>query len=179
VPFSKELYIEKEDFMIDPPKKFFRLGPGREVRFKGAYILKCEDYKLNTESGELEEIYCTYDPESRSGLEGSKRKVKGTLHWVSAAQAVDAKVRMFDRLFMAEDPANVPDGEDFKDNLNPDSLKVLNNCKLEPSLKDAKPGDKFQFQRLGYFCVDKDSTPDDLLYNRTVPLRDSWSKQSK
>lgn len=179
VPFSKELYIEKEDFMVDPPKKFFRLGPGREVRFKGAYILKCEDYKLNTESGELEEIYCTYDPESRSGLEGSKRKVKGTLHWVSAAQAVDAKVRMFDRLFMAEDPANVPDGEDFKDNLNPDSLKVLNNCKLEPGLKDAKPGDKFQFQRLGYFCVDKDSTPDDLLYNRTVPLRDSWSKQSK
>lgn len=177
LPFSKEVYIEKDDFMIDPPRKFFRLGPDREVRLKGAYIIKCEGYKLNDETGEVEEVYCTYEPESRSGLEGSKRKVKGTLHWVSAKHAVDAEVRLFDRLFMSESPENVEEGEDYKANINPDSLKVLENCKLEPSLKAAAPGDKFQFQRLGYFCVDLDSKEDKPIFNRTVPLRDSWSKK--
>jgi glutaminyl-tRNA synthetase len=177
LPFSKEVFIEKDDFMIDPPRKFFRLGPDREVRLKGAYIIKCEGYKLNDETGEVEEVYCTYDPESRSGLEGSKRKVKGTLHWVSARHAVDAEVRLFDRLFMSESPENVEEGEDYKANINPDSLKVLEGCKLEPSLKTAAPGDKFQFQRLGYFCADLDSTEDKPIFNRTVPLRDSWSKK--
>ncbi|OYT12622.1 MAG: glutamine--tRNA ligase [Bacteroidetes bacterium 4572_114] len=173
LPFSKEIYIEKNDFMIDPPRKFFRLGPGREVRLKGAYIIKCEDYKLNSETGEIETIYCTYDPDSRSGMEGSKRKVKGTLHWVSAQHAIDAEVRLFDRLFISESPE---DGEDYKTNINPGSLKILENCKLEPSLKTVSPGDKFQFQRLGYFCVDLDSTAEKLVFNRTVPLRDSWAK---
>ena len=178
VPFSREVYIERDDFMIDPPKKFFRLGPGREVRLKGAFIVKCEDYKLDEATGEVVEIYCSYDPESRSGLEGSQRKVKGTLHWVSAKHAVDAKINLFDRLFKSEDPSDVAEGEDYKDNLNPDSLKTLEQCKLEPGLKSAKPGDKFQFQRLGYFCVDKDSKEADLIFNRTVPLRDSWGKQA-
>lgn len=178
VPFSREVYIERNDFMEDPPKKFFRLGPGREVRLKGAYIVKCEDYKKDEATGEVTEIYCTHDPDTRSGAEGSQRKVKGTLHWVSAAHAIDARVRMFDRLFNAEDPTDVPEGEDFKQNLNPESLQVLENCKLEPGLQEANPGDKFQFQRLGYFCVDKDSTAEDLIFNRTVPLRDSWSKKS-
>ncbi len=177
VPFSGEVYIEKDDFMTDPPKKFFRLGPGREVRLKGAYIVKCEDYKLDEAIGEVSEIYCTYDPETKSGGSGSQRKVKGTLHWVSSHHAIDAQVRMFDRLFKSEDPSNVPTGEDFKQNLNPESLKILENCKLEPGLKNVKPGDKFQFQRLGYFCVDKDSTSNGLVFNRTVPLRDSWSKK--
>ncbi len=176
IPFSKVIYIEKNDFMTDPPRKFFRLGPGREVRLKGAYIIKCENYKLNEDTGEVEEIYCTYDPVSRSGMEGSKRKVKGTLHWVSAQHALDAEVRLFDRLFMKEDPEDVEEGKDYKSNLNPDSLKILNCCKVEPGLKDAKPGDKFQFQRLGYFCADSDSTPQKPVFNRTVPLRDSWAK---
>jgi len=178
VPFSREVFIERDDFMIDPPKKFFRLGPGREVRLKGAFIVKCEDFKLDDATGEVAEIYCTYDPESRSGKEGSKRKVKGTLHWVSAKHAVDANVNLFDRLFKSEDPSDVPEGEDYKNNLNPDSLKTLGQCKLEPSLKSAKPGDKFQFQRLGYFCVDKESKEGNLVFNRTVPLRDSWGKQA-
>ncbi|MFP4469807.1 MAG: glutamine--tRNA ligase/YqeY domain fusion protein [Bacteroidales bacterium] len=178
VPFSRELFIEKDDFMVDPPKKFFRLGPGREVRLKGAYIVKCEDYITN-DNGEVTEIYCSYDPESRSGGEGSKRKVKGTLHWVSAQHAIDAEVRLFDRLFMNEDPNDVPEGEDFKANLNPHSLEIKKNCKLEPGLKDARPGEKFQFQRIGYFCADPDSTADMPVFNRTVPLRDSWSKQSR
>ena len=176
IPFSKVIYIEKNDFMTDPPRKFFRLGPGREVRLKGAYIIKCEDYKVNDETGEVEEIYCTYDPDSRSGMEGSKRKVKGTLHWVSAQHALDAEVRLFDRLFMKEDPEDVEEGKDYKSNLNPDSLKVLNGCKVEPGLKNAVAGDKYQFQRLGYFCVDKDSTAEKPVFNRTVPLRDSWAK---
>ena len=179
VPFSRELYIEKDDFMTDPPRKFFRLGPGREVRLKGAYIIKCEDYKLDEATGEVTEIYCTYDPETKSGGSGSQRKVKGTLHWVSSKHAIDAQVRIFDRLFKSEDPSDVPEGEDFKQNLNPESLKVSDGCKLEPGLKDVKPGDRFQFQRLGYFCVDKESTAGDLIFNRTVPLRDSWSKKTK
>ena len=173
VPFSRELYIERNDFMEDPPRKFFRLGPGREVRLKGAYFVKCEDYKKD-EKGNVTAIYCTYDPDTKSGS-GSQRKVKGTLHWVSVQHAVNAEVRLYDRLFLDEDPAGHKD-RDFKEFLNPDSLKILQNCKLEPSLKEIKHGDKFQFQRLGYFCVDKDSRSEYPIFNRTVPLRDSWKK---
>ena len=177
VPFSREVYIERDDFMEDPPKKFFRMGPGREVRLKGAYIVKCEDFK-NDADGNLTEIYCTYDPDSKSGGSGANRRVKGTLHWVSVPHAIDAEVRLYDRLFLDEDPLGHED-KDFKDFMNPDSLEVLNNCKLEPSLKNVEVEDKFQFQRLGYFCVDKDSTSKHLVFNRTVPLRDSWAKKRK
>ncbi len=176
VPFTRELYIERADFMEEPPRKFFRLGPGREVRLKGAYIIRCEDYKKD-DRGQVTEIYCSYDPETKSGS-GSQRKVKGTLHWVSVSHAVEAEVRLYDRLFSDEDPAGHKD-RDFKEFLNPDSLKVVQGCKLEPSLATAKPGDKFQFQRIGYFCVDKDSTPEHLVFNRTVALRDSWKKKGK
>jgi glutaminyl-tRNA synthetase len=175
IPFSQELYIERNDFMEDPPKKFFRLGPGREVRLKGAYVVKCESFEKD-ESGRVTKIYCTYDPETKSGSGTVQRKVKGTLHWVSAAHAVSAEVRLYDRLFNDEDPAGHKD-KDFKAFINPDSLQVLNDCKLEPSLAAVQPGDKFQFQRLGYFCVDKESTPEHLVFNRTVPLRDSWKKK--
>ncbi len=177
VPFSHELYIERNDFMEEPPRKFFRLGPGREVRLKGAYIVMCEDYKKD-DSGNITEIYCTYDPESKSGSTGSQRKVKGTLHWVSVQHAVDAEVRLYDRLFLDEDPAGHKE-HDFKEFLNPDSLKILQNCKLEPSLQTVQPGDKFQFQRIGYFCVDKESRPEHLVFNRTVALRDSWKKKGR
>ena len=177
VPFSREVYIERNDFMEDPPKKFFRMGPGREVRLKGAYIVKCEDY-IKDENGKITEIHCTYDPETKSGGSGAGRRVKGTLHWVSVAHALDAEVRLYDRLFMDEDPAGHKD-KDFKEFLNPESLQVLQNCKMEPSLKTAKAGDKFQFQRLGYFCVDPDSTANRLVFNRTVPLRDPWAKKNK
>ena len=177
VPFSREVFIERDDFMEDPPKKFFRMGPGSEVRLKGAYIVKCEDY-IKDADGNITEIHCTYDPESKSGGSGASRKVKGTLHWVSTTHAIDAEIRLYDRLFMDEDPAGHKD-KDFKEFLNPDSLKILRHGKLEPSLKTAKPGDKFQFQRLGYFCVDPDSTDKNLVFNRTVPLRDSWTKKNK
>jgi glutaminyl-tRNA synthetase len=177
VPFSREIYIEQDDFMEDPPKKFFRLGPGREVRLKGAYIIKCEDFKKD-ENGKITELYCTYDPDTKSGS-GTLRKVKGTLHWVSAEHAIDAEVKLYDRLFKNEFPDEVEDeSKDFKSNLNPDSLKVVTG-KIEPSVKNAKTLDKFQFQRLGYFCVDPDTTKDNLVFNRTVPLRDSWAKQNK
>jgi len=175
IPFTKEIYIERGDFMEDPPKKFFRLGPEREVRLIGAYIIKCNDFKKDAD-GNIEEIYCTYDADTKSGGSGAQRKVKGTIHWVSADKAIDAEVRLYDRLFVDEDPAGHKD-KDFKDFMNPDSLKVLQNCKLEPALSDVKPGDKIQFQRLGYFCVDKDSTENMLVINRTVPLRDSWAKK--
>lgn len=177
VPFSKEIYIEQDDFMEDPPKKFFRLGPGREVRLKGAYIIKCKDFKKD-KNGKITELYCTYDPDTKSGT-GSQRKVKSTLHWVSADHALDAEVRLYDRLFKNEFPDEVEDeNKDFKSNLNPDSLKIITG-KVEPSVKEAKALDKFQFQRLGYFCVDPDSTSEKLVFNRTVPLRDSWAKKNK
>jgi glutaminyl-tRNA synthetase len=177
VPFTGELYIERDDFMEDPPKKFFRLGPGREVRLKGAYIIKCDDFVKDV-NGNIIEIHCTYDPETRSGGSGAQRKVKGTLHWVSVTHALPAEVRLYDRLFVDEDPAGHKD-KDFREFINPESLKVLMNCQLEPSLAVSKPEDNFQFQRLGYFCVDKDSAPGNLVFNRTVPLRDSWSKANK
>lgn len=178
VPFSNELYIERNDFMEDPPRKFFRLGPDREVRLKGAYIVKCTGYDKDEETGKIEKIYCEYDPDTKSGGPAANRKVKGTLHWVSVKHAVDAEVRQYDRLFNHEDPMGQK-GHDYKEFLNPDSLEVLRNCKLEPSLADVKPLDKFQFQRLGYFCADKKSEPGKPVFNRTVPLRDTWRKMSK
>jgi glutaminyl-tRNA synthetase len=175
IPFSREIYIEREDFMEDPPKKFFRLGPGREVRLKSAYIIKCEDYKKD-ENGNITEVYCTYDEATRSGGPEANRKVKGTLHWVSAKHAIEAEVRLYDRLFVDPDPAGHKDKSPV-DFLNPDSLKVITGY-VEPSLKEALPLDHFQFQRLGYFNVDPDSTPGKLVFNRTVTLRDNWSKKN-
>ncbi len=178
VPFSRELYIEREDFMETPPPKFFRLYPGNEVRLKGAYIIKCHDFKKNKATGEIEEIYCTYDPNTRSGGSSANRKTKTTLHWVSATHSINAEVRLYDRLFIHEDPMGQKE-RDFKEFLNPDSLKILKNCKLEPLLKNAKPLDKFQFQRVGYFCVDPASTELNLIFNRTVELKDTWNKIKK
>jgi len=178
VPFSKEVYIEQDDFMETPPNKFFRLAPGMEVRLKGAYIIKCESFKKNVSTGQIEEVYCTYDKDTRSGGSGSDKKVKGTLHWVSAAHAADAEVRLYDRLFNHEDPSGQKD-DDYRKFLNPDSLKTLTGCKVEPSLLSAKPLEKFQFQRLGYFCVDYDSMESKLVFNRTVCLKDTWAKVNK
>ena len=177
VPFSRELYIERDDFMEDAPKKFFRMTLGNEVRLKGAYIVKCESVEKDAE-GNITTIHCTYDADTRSGTgSASNRKVKGTLHWVSAPDAIEAEVRLYDRLFKDPDPAGHKD-VDFKEFLNENSFKVLTGCKLEPSLKEAKEGDRFQFQRLGYFCVDKDSKPGALVFNRTVGLKDTWAKQN-
>lgn len=172
LPFSKHLFIEQDDFMIDPPKKYFRLSPGSEVRLKGAYIIRCDEYRTD-ENGKVTELLCTYDPDTRSGA-GESRKVKGTLHWVSADHCIDAEVRLYDRLFTHEAPDSDKD-HDFKEFLNPNSLQVLANCKLEPGLKNAAVGTQFQFQRIGYFCVDKDSTAEMPVFNRTVTLKDSWS----
>jgi glutaminyl-tRNA synthetase len=178
VPFCREVYIEQDDFMEVPPHKFFRLAPGMEVRLKGAYIIKCEGFKKNEKTGVIEEVYCIYDPATKSGESSSEKKVKGTLHWVSAQHAVDAEVRLYDRLFNHEDPAGSK-CEDYRTLLNPDSLKVLSGCKVEPSLGSAKPLEKFQFQRLGYFCVDYDSRGSKLVFNRTVQLKDTWAKLNK
>ncbi|MFC2113183.1 glutamine--tRNA ligase/YqeY domain fusion protein [Bacteroidota bacterium] len=177
IPFSREIYIEQDDFMEDPPGKFFRLAPGREVRLKSAYIIKCEDLVKDAD-GKITEIQCTYDPETKSGEPQSNRKVKGTLHWVSARHALGAEIRLYDRLFNTEVPDNAPEGQDFRANLNPDSLQVLHGF-VEPGLKGSEPGTKVQFQRLGYFCVDPDSTDEKPVFNRTTTLRDSWTKQSK
>ena len=177
VPFSRELYIERDDFMENAPKKFFRMTIGNEVRLKGAYIVKCESVEKDAD-GNITTIHCTYDADTRSGTgSASNRKVKGTLHWVSAPDAIEAEVRLYDRLFKDPDPAGHKD-IDFKEFLNENSLMVLTGCKLEPSLKEAKEGDRFQFQRLGYFCVDKDSKPGALVFNRTVGLKDTWAKQN-
>ncbi|NLM73676.1 MAG: glutamine--tRNA ligase/YqeY domain fusion protein [Clostridiaceae bacterium] len=176
VPFSKEIYIERDDFMIDPPSKYFRLKPGGEVRLKNAYFIKCTGYETD-ENGNVTLVKATYDPASRGGESPDGRKVKGTIHWVSAKHAVDAEVRLYDMLFKVENPEDVPEGADYKDNLNPDSLIILKNCKLEPTLANAKPGDRFQFLRMGYFCVDnKDSKPGALVFNKTVGLKDTWAK---
>ena len=178
VPFSNEILIEHDDFMEDPPHKFFRLALGTEVRLKGAYIIKCDSFRKNEKTGLIEEVYCTYDPSTKSGGNASEKKVRGTLHWVSARHAINAEVRLYDRLFNHEDPAGQKD-EDYRNFLNPDSLKILYDCKLEPSLKTVKHLDKFQFQRLGYFCVDYDSTEGHLVFNRTVSLKDTWAKIRK
>ncbi len=177
VPFSREILIEKDDFMEDPPKKFFRLAPGREVRLKYAYIIKCEEVVKN-DAGEITEIRCTYDPLTRSGLPDANRKVKSTIHWVSAPHANEVEVRLFDRLFLKEDPDEAEEGKDFKSNLNPDSLKVTKGH-VSSGIENASPLDKFQFERLGYFCVDEDSTPGRLIFNRTVTLRDAWARMGK
>ena len=179
VPFSKVLYIEKDDFREDPPKKFFRLAPGREVRLRYGYYIKCIDVVKDEKTGEIKELHCTYDPETRGGWAPDERKVKATLHWVSAAHAIQAEVRLYDHLFTKEDPEEVNAGEDFTANLNPNSLEVLTSCQLEPSLANAKPGDNYQFERLGYFCVDPDSSDDKLVFNRTATLRDTWAKIEK
>ena len=180
VPFSRELYIEREDFRKDPPKKFFRLGPGREVRLRYGYFVTCTDFVKDEATGQVTEIHCTYDPQTRGGESPPDgRKVKGTIHWVSAAHARRAEVRLYDHLFKPENPNDVPDGGDFKDNLNPDSLQVLSDCLVEPSLAEAAAGDRVQFERQGYFCVDSDSTAEKLVFNRTVSLRDSWAKIEK
>lgn len=178
LPFERELFIERSDFMEDPPKKFFRLGPGREVRLKAAYIIRCTAYKKNEESGEIEEIYCEYDPETKSGS-GTQRKVKGTLHWVAAHHCANATVRQYDRLFLDEEPDGHKD-KDFKEFLNPDSLSVLENCKVEQALAEAKPEEIFQFTRLGYFVADRyDHKEGQAVFNRTVALKDSWKKMNK
>ena len=175
VVFSRELYIEQDDFREDPPKKFFRLSPGREVRLRGGYFIKCA-HVVRDATGAITEVHCTYDPETRSGNAPDGRKVKATIHWVSADHAVDAEVRLYENLFLKEDPNAVEEGKTFLDNLNPNSLEVLHNCKLERSLAKAEAGDRFQFERLGYFCVDPDTTSERLVFNRTVPLRDTWAK---
>ncbi len=178
MPFCREIYIERDDFMEDPPKKFFRMTPGKEVRLKGGYIIMCNDVVKDAD-GNITEIHCTYDPDTLSGTPGSMRKVKGTLHWVSARHCKEVEVRLYDRLFAVENPSAEAD-KDFRDLLNPDSLKVITNAKIEPYLAEiAKPEDKFQFQRIGYFCVDPDSTPDHLVFNRTITLKDSWAKAQK
>ncbi len=174
VPFSQVLYIERNDFREDPPKKFFRLAPGREVRLRYAYYVTCVDV-VKDENGNVVELRCTYDPETRGGW-SDKRKVKATLHWVSAAHAIDAEVRLYDRLFLQPNPGEC---EDFRECLNPDSLQVLSSCKLEPSLKGAEPGSRYQFERQGYFCVDPDSSEGKPVFNRIVSLKDTWAKIEK
>ena len=178
VPFSKVLYIEQEDFMEEPPKKFFRLAPGREVRLRYAYFIKCTD-AIKDESGNITEIHCTYDPATRGGDAPDGRKVKATLHWVSAEHAIPAQVRLYDTLSTKENPEDVPVGQDFTSNLNPNSLEILENCFVEPSLKSAQPLARYQFERIGYFCVDPDTTAEKLVFNRTVSLKDPWAKLQK
>lgn len=178
VPFSREVYIEQDDFMEDPPRKYYRLAPGREVRLKGAYLVTYKDI-VKDDAGNVLEVHCTYDPDSRGGEAPDGRKVRGTLHWVSASHALDAEVRVYDRLFDMEDPEDVEEGETFIDNLNPDSLEILTTCKLEPSVADGAPGDTYQFMRLGYFCIDPDTHADKLIFNRTIALRDTWAKIQK
>ena len=178
VPFSGELYIERSDFLEEAPKKFFRLAPGREVRLRYAYFITCNEVVKNS-AGEVVELRCTYDPETRGGDAPDGRKVKGTLHWVSAPHALPAEVRLYETLFSVEDPMKTEEGEDFLVNLNPESKEVLTGCKVEPSLDAASPGDRFQFERTGYFCVDEDSGPGGLVFNRAVTLRDTWAKVSK
>ena len=180
VPFSRVIYIEREDFMEEPPKKFYRLAPGREVRLRYAYFIKCEEAVKDPKTGEVVELRCTYDPATRGGDAPDGRKVKATLHWVSAGQAVEAEVRLYDTLFSKRDPGETAEGEDWKSNLNPKSLETLRGCKLEPCLKEAEPGSRWQFERMGYFCADSiDSSPGSPVFNRTVSLRDEWLKLVK
>ena len=174
VPFSKVLYIERDDFREDPPKKFFRLAPGREVRLRYAYYVTCVDV-VKDEDGEVVEVHCTYDPATRGGGSPDGRRVRATLHWVSAAHAVPAEVRVYDHLF-AQAAADVPEGQDFTAALNPHSLETLTACQVEPGLAGTAAGTRYQFERQGYFCTDADSTPDRLVFNRTVALRDTWAK---
>jgi glutaminyl-tRNA synthetase len=175
VPFARELYIERDDFMVAPPPKFFRLAPGREVRLRYAYFVTCTGYEQNA-SGEVTALHCTYDPATRGGDAPDGRKVKATLHWVSAAHALPAEVRLYEPLFTVEAPDATEEGKDFRAFVNPDSLAVLTDCRVEPSVANAAPGARFQFERQGYFCVDPDSMPGKLVFNRTVGLKDTWAK---
>ncbi len=180
VPFSRVIYIEQDDFREEPPRKFFRLAPGREVRLKHAYFIKCESVVKDEQTGRVIELHCTYDPQSRGGASPDGRKVKGTLHWVSAAHALEAKILLYDHLFEKPSPLDEKDGSDFKSHLNPNSLETLTSCRIEPSLKDAAPGSRYQFLRHGYFCVDStDSSSTTPVFNRTVSLRDTWGKIEK
>ena len=176
VSISRVVYIEKDDFREIPPPKFYRLSPGKEVRLKDAYYITCNSVVKDEITGEVGELRCTYDPDTFGGTSADGRKVRGTSHWVSEESAVDAEVRVYDHLFTTEYPDDVEDGGDWKDNINPDSLVVMKNAKLERGLNHAKPGERFQFLRQGYFCVDKDSTPESPVFNRTVPLRDTWAR---
>jgi len=178
ITFSRELYIERDDFREEAPRKYHRLAPGREVRLRYGYFIKYQDV-VKDEEGNILEIHCTYDRETRGGYAPDGRKVRGTIHWVSVPHAIEAEIRLYDRLFVKENPLDTEEGKTYLDYLNPDSLQVLNGCKLEPGLADAAPGERFQFERKGYFCVDKDSTPEHLVFNRTVTLRDSWAKIAK
>ncbi|GBD97075.1 MAG TPA: glutamine--tRNA ligase/YqeY domain fusion protein [Nitrospirae bacterium] len=179
LPFSKVIYIEQDDFREDPPKKYFRLAPGREVRLRYAYFITCVDVIKDDKTGEVTELHCTYDPATRGGDAPDGRKVKATLHWVSAGQSLDAEVRLYNHLFIKADPEEDKDNTDFKFSLNPDSLETLTSCRIEPGLAEAEPGRRYQFERLGYFCVDPDSTDKKIVFNRTVTLRDTWAKIQK
>ena len=179
IPFTRELYIEQTDFMEEPPKKFFRLGPGREVRLRYGFFITCHEV-IKDDEGRITELRCTYDPETRGGQAPDGRKVRGTIHWVSANHAVDAEIRLYDHLFETQNPSDVEQGKSYLDNINPNSLEVLSNCKLEPSLADAQPGERFQFERLGYFCVDSQaSNSNKPVFNRSVTLRDTWAKMHR
>jgi glutaminyl-tRNA synthetase len=178
VPFSKRLYIEQDDFREVPPPKYFRLSPGKEVRLRYGYFITAKSVVKNAQ-GEVVEVHCTYDPATRGGNAPDGRKVKSTIHWVSAEHAADAEVRIYDKLFTKENPTELEEGQNFTDNLNPNSLEIIANAKLEPSLTNAAPGTRYQFERLGYFCVDPDSKPGSLVFNRTVALKDSWAKIEK
>jgi glutaminyl-tRNA synthetase len=179
VPFSREIWIEQDDFREEPPKGYYRLSPGKEVRLRWGYLITCTNAVKDPQTGEVVELHCTYDPATRGGNVPDGRKVKGTIHWVSAAHAVRAEVRLYENLFTVPDPGDVPEGVDYKVNLNPRSLEVLPCCCLEPSLATVKAGDRFQFERLGYFSVDPDTTPGNLVFNRAVSLRDTWAKIEK
>ena len=179
VPFSRVLYIEQDDFRENPPKQYFRLSPGREVRLRYGYFITCTSVVKDEKTGEVLEVHCTYDPATRGGDSPDGRRVKSTIHWVSAAHAMDAEARLYDNLFTCENPDEAPEGQDFTANLNPHSLEVVPGCKLEPSLRSAAPGSRYQFERLGYFCVDPDSTAGALVFNRTAALRDTWAKIEK
>jgi glutaminyl-tRNA synthetase len=179
VPFSKVLYIEREDFMEKPSPQYFRLAPGREIRLRYAYFITCVGVKKDSETGEVIEVHCTYDPATRGGNTPDGRKVKSTIHWVSAAHALEAEVRLYENLFTKEDPTDVENGADFMSNVNRNSLEVLTSCRIEPFLAGASPGSRYQFERIGYFCVDPDTTPEKLVFNRTVSLRDDWARIQK
>jgi glutaminyl-tRNA synthetase len=179
VPFSRVLYIEQDDFREHPPKQYYRLSPGREVRLRYGFFITCRGVVKDEKTGQVIEIHATYDPATRGGNAPDGRKVKATIHWVSAAHAVDAEVRIYENLFLKENPDEVAEGQDFTANLNPNSLEVVTSAKLEPSLAHAAPGDRYQFERLGYFCADRDSAPGNLVFNRTVPLKDTWARIEK
>jgi glutaminyl-tRNA synthetase len=178
IPFSRTLYIERDDFMEEPPKEFFRLAPGREVRLRYAYIIKCVGVTKHPRTGEVTEVHCTYDRETKSGGPEARRKVKATIHWVSAAHALDAEVRLYNPLLRTDLPS-IPTDHEWTTYLNPQSLERLTGCQVEPSLRTAKAGSRFQFERLGYFCVDPDSSPDQPVFNRTVSLKDAWARLEK